>query len=136
MRRREADLHLQVYRVMLGVIWGVETFLQYLRGKAVLHLTDCAPVCVVMELGSGPSEFLQQHVLQLWRLTAMWVIHMVTGWVPGEQALAMIGGGAKQILTGKPAEGRSIYCPGLRDPRGPAQVSIRSQINVWESICQ
>ena len=50
-RRLEADMHQQVYGKMRGVIRGVEAFLLYLRGKAVLHLTDCAQVCVVTELG-------------------------------------------------------------------------------------
>ena len=87
-RRADDDMHMQVYCEMLGVIRGVESFLPYLRGKAVLHLTDCAPVCAVAEAGSGPSEFLQQHALQLWRLTTQWGIHMVTGWVPGDDMVS------------------------------------------------
>lgn len=77
-------MHMQVYCEMLGVIRGVESFLPYLQGKAVLHLTDCAPICSVVRLGSGPSAYLQKQAVALWRLTSMWGIHMVTGWVPGD----------------------------------------------------
>ena len=53
-------MHMQVYCEMLGVIRGVRSFLPYLQGKAVLHLTDCAPICSVVRLGSGPSAYLQK----------------------------------------------------------------------------
>ena len=47
----------------------------------------------------------------------MWGIHRVTGWVPGEQAIAMIGGGAKQILTGQPCGREEYLLPWLEGSR-------------------
>lgn len=79
----------QAHRESTGTLRAVETFIEKLQGKTVLHLTDCTPVSNAMNSGSRGSMVLQDNAVRLWKLCARWSVHVVSLWIPGDRMVEL-----------------------------------------------
>jgi hypothetical protein len=66
---------------------ALHLFLGTLRGRIILHATDCAPTVDLPARGSASSQRLQAIALDIWFLCSRHGIHLVSAWLPGEHML-------------------------------------------------
>jgi len=65
----------------------VLAFASHMKGKTILHYSDCSCVVKAPRDGSTSSDVLQEHALELWQLTSRFGILLLSGWVPGERVI-------------------------------------------------
>eukprot|EP00961_Rhodomonas_salina_P116674 1570266-Rhodomonas_salina.1 len=75
----------QAHREACGTLRALETFLQAMQGKIILHLTDCVPVSSAMGAGSKESEVLHLLSVQIWKLCVLWSVHFKSMWISRDE---------------------------------------------------
>jgi len=58
-----------------------------MKGKVILHYSDCSCVVKALRDGSACGEVLQEQALELWQLTSRFGILLLSGWVPGDRVI-------------------------------------------------
>jgi hypothetical protein len=78
------DPTIQVHCEAQALAAALSLFLASLRGRIVLHATDCSPTVGLPERGSATSQRLQSIALDIWFLCSQNAIHLISAWLPGE----------------------------------------------------
>ena len=58
-----------------------------MKGKAILHYSDCSCVVKALRDGSAGCDVLQEQALELRQLTSRFGILLLIGWVPGDRVI-------------------------------------------------
>jgi len=58
-----------------------------MKGKAILHYSNCGCVVKALRDSSTSSGVLQKQALKLWQLTFPFGILLLSGWVPGDRVI-------------------------------------------------
>jgi len=88
-----------------------------MKGKAILHYSDCSCVVKALQDGSTSSDVLQEQALELWQLTSRFGILLLSGWVPGDRVIDL---GADRLSR---SGGKDWGGYGLRP-------------SVWKMVCE
>ena len=72
-----------------------------MKGKAILHYSDCSCVVKALRDGSTGSDVLQEQALELWQLTSRFGILLLSGWVPGERVIGQTDCHDQEARTGE-----------------------------------
>lgn len=67
----------QAHREGAGTLMGLEAFGEEIRGRVVIHLTDCTPVMAAMKSGSK-RPIMQKVALAVWRLCARLGVDLIS----------------------------------------------------------
>jgi len=67
--------------------FGCACISSHMKGKAILHYSDCSCVVKALRDGSAGCDVLQEQALELWQLTSRFGILLLIGWVPGDRVI-------------------------------------------------